>query len=223
VIGQRRRSARPPGPRATARSGVAAAAAPALALAAGLSGTGSAQPAPAAPGGVAEPAANLPDPPLAPPAPPMLRAPGSATHTVEPPAPPPPDPLADVETRPGGGYWLRVATPAEAPLDPAATRAVEAIGRRLAEAAEGGRVTVLAQVAARPETTDVSTQRRLALSRALAVKAALVAGGLDPTRIDLRPLGRTAEGLDAVDILPPGARQQQAAAATTNLGGTPAR
>lgn len=209
---------------------MAAAAAPlALALATGLAGSGFAQPAPAARGGAAESAANLPDPPLAPPAPPVLRAPGSATHTVEPPPPPPPDPLADVETRPGGGYRLRVATPAKAPLDPAASRAVEAIGRRLAEAAEGGRVTVLVQVAARPETTDVSTQRRLALSRALAVKAALVAGGVDPTRIDLRPLGRTAEGLDAVDILPPGARQQQAAAAaaagkaTTNPGGTPAR
>jgi len=36
------------------------------------------------------------------------------------------------------------------------------------------------------------------------VKSALVAGGLAPTRIDLRPLGRLAAGQDAVDILPPG-------------------
>jgi len=164
----------------------------------------------------------LPDPPLAPPPPVRLREP-SQPYTVQPPAPPAPDPLADVETRPGGGYRLRIAVPAGAPLDPASARAVEAIGRRLAGGPEGqapeGRVTVLAQVA-RPET-EVSVQRRLALSRALAVKAALVQGGVDPTRIDLRPLGRTPEGLDAVDILPPGAQQQAAAAARS--GGDPAR
>jgi len=41
----------------------------------------------------------------------------------------------------------------------------------------------------------------------LAVKAALASGGLAPTRIDLRPLGRTPEAVDAADILPPAARR----------------
>jgi hypothetical protein len=40
-------------------------------------------------------------------------------------------------------------------------------------------------------------------ARALAVKAALAEGGLPPTRIDLRPQGRTEEAADAVDVLPP--------------------
>jgi hypothetical protein len=155
-------------------------------------------------------AALLPEPPPAPPPPVALEAPAAARRgdTAEVPAA---DPLAGVESGPGGGYRLRVtagapeAADAPAVLDPETARAAEAIGRRLAATAKeggGGRVTVLAQVAVPPET-EVSAQRRLALARALAVKGALVAGGVDPTRIDLRPLGRTEEGVDAVDILPP--------------------
>ena len=72
-------------------------------------------------------------------------------------------------------------------------------------AARAGRVTVEAQ-ASGPEA-DVSAARRLTLGRALAVKAALADGGLAPTRIDLRPLGRTPEAVDAADILPPPARR----------------
>ncbi|GGG27822.1 hypothetical protein GCM10010964_14690 [Caldovatus sediminis] len=154
-------------------------------------------------------AALLPEPPPAPPPPVALEAPvaarrgGAAEASAA-------DPLAGVESGPGGGYRLRVTAgapdgaDAAAALDPETARAAESIGRRLAAAAKegGGRVTVLAQVAA-PPGMEVSAQRRLALARALAVKGALVAGGVDPTRIDLRPLGRTEEGVDAVDILPP--------------------
>jgi outer membrane protein OmpA-like peptidoglycan-associated protein len=50
---------------------------------------------------------------------------------------------------------------------------------------------------------DLSTHRRLTLARARAVKAALVAGGLTETRVDIRALGRTPNGRDAVDILSP--------------------
>jgi outer membrane protein OmpA-like peptidoglycan-associated protein len=57
---------------------------------------------------------------------------------------------------------------------------------------------------------DASAARRLSLARALAVKQALAEGGLPPTRIDLRPLGRTEEAVDAVDVLPPGAERAAA-------------
>jgi hypothetical protein len=39
------------------------------------------------------------------------------------------------------------------------------------------------------------------------VKEALVAGGLPATRIDIRPLGRTGDAMDAVDVQPPGLRR----------------
>ena len=59
---------------------------------------------------------------------------------------------------------------------------------------------------------DVSAARRLSLTRAQAVKSALVAGGLTPTRIDLRPLGRLSGAQDTVDILPPGVASPNAEA-----------
>ena len=65
-----------------------------------------------------------------------------------------------------------------------------------------GRVAVEVQVAG--PANDASMARRASLAWAQAVKAALVAGGLDATRIDLRPLVRLAAGVDAVDVLPPG-------------------
>jgi outer membrane protein OmpA-like peptidoglycan-associated protein len=86
-------------------------------------------------------------------------------------------------------------------LSAAQTGALQALGRELAALSQG-RVTVEAQVAGSAD--DVSAARRASLVRAQAVKAALVAGGLAPTRIDLRPLGRLPNAQDAVDILPPG-------------------
>ena len=101
------------------------------------------------------------------------------------------------------GRWrIRFAAGRE-DLSEAATGRIEELGRRLADAAKAGRVTVEAQSSG-PEA-DVSAARRLSLGRALAVKAALANGGLAPTRIDLRPLGRTPEAVDAADILPPSA------------------
>ncbi len=63
-----------------------------------------------------------------------------------------------------------------------------------------GRITLWSEVAGGED--DVSTTRRLALRRALAVRAALVAGGLAETRVDIRALGRTEAERDLVDILP---------------------
>ena len=109
------------------------------------------------------------------------------------------------------GRWrIRFAVGREDLSETAAGR-IEELGRRIAEVAKTGRVTVEAQ-ASGPEA-DVSAARRLSLGRALAVKAALANGGLAPTRIDLRPLGRTPEAVDAADILPPAARH------TTTTGG----
>lgn len=132
---------------------------------------------------------GAPSPPAeAPPAPALL----------SPNAPPPPAEPA-LEALAEGRWRIRFAAGRDDLTESAVAR-VEDLGRRLA-ATDAGRVTVEAQ-ASGPEA-DVSAARRLTLGRALAVKAALANGGLAPTRIDLRPLGRTPEALDAADILPP--------------------
>jgi outer membrane protein OmpA-like peptidoglycan-associated protein len=95
----------------------------------------------------------------------------------------------------------RRITLATAVLDPAQAAALAALGRALA-ALPAGRITVEAQASG--PANDASMARRASLARAQAVKAALVAGGLPPTRIDLRPLGRVGNGADRVDVLPPG-------------------
>lgn len=152
-----------------------------------------------------EPAAAqlLPDPAAAPPAPAVLdprparsnSAP--ATPTALPALPP------GVEALPEGG--IRIQGPA---LDGALRQAVVEYGRRLA-ATPNGRVTVLAEVAG--PAPDPHIARRTSLARALAAKDALVEGGLPPTRIDLRPLGRTGAGADRLDVLPPGVTRSDSA------------
>jgi hypothetical protein len=114
--------------------------------------------------------------------------------------------LPGLQTLPQGGFRLRM-TGTE--LTAAQTTAVQALGRDLA-ALPQGRITVEAQVAG--PSDDVSAARRLSLARAQAVKSALIAGGLTPTRIDLRPLGRLSAPQDAVDILPPGVASPNAEA-----------
>jgi hypothetical protein len=106
--------------------------------------------------------------------------------------------LQGLQTLPQGGFRLRMNG---SELTLTQTAAVQALARSLA-ALPQGRITVEAQVAGPAE--DVSAARRLSLARAQAVKSALIAGGLTPSRIDLRPLGRLPGAQDAVDILPPG-------------------
>ena len=141
-----------------------------------------------------------PDPAPAPPPPVQLTP--LRPQTPEAPA----GPLQGLHSLPQGGYRLRM-TGTE--LTPAQTAAVQALARNLA-ALPQGRITVEAQVAGPAE--DISAARRLSLVRAQAVKSALVAGGLTPTRIDLRPLGRLSAPQDAVDILPPGVASPNAEA-----------
>lgn len=100
---------------------------------------------------------------------------------------------------PGGGWRLLLAPEALEPT-PAQRAALAGIGRQLA-AETTGRVTLWAEVS---QGEDVSAPRRRALQRARAVRAALVAGGLPETRVDIRPLGHTEARRDVVDILPPG-------------------
>lgn len=150
-------------------------------------------------GRTAEAEDGMPAPPAAaPPRPAELARPGPAASRPQP-APALRGLPPGLEALPDGGARLRL--PAEAAALPqAAERSVLELGRRLAEGPPG-RVTVTAQASG--PAADVSMARRLSLARALAVKQALAAGGLAATRIDLRPMGRTDEALDAVDIQPP--------------------
>jgi len=142
-------------------------------------------------------AAALPDPAPAPPAPAVLAPTGAPM--VPPPAPPAPDGMPpEVVARADG--IVRVTLRGER-LDPAVEGVLRALGARFA-ALPVGRITVEAQVSG--PANDVSMARRASLARAQAVKAALVAGGLDATRVDLRPLGRLPAGVDVVDVVPPG-------------------
>lgn len=142
------------------------------------------------------PAELPPEPAPAPPAPPRLAPEGVAMVPSVPAAGPPPPP--GMTMLPEGGVRLRLASER---LEPAVEEALRALGGRLA-ALPSGRITIEAQAAG--PANDLSMARRASLARAQAVKAALVAGGLDATRVDLRPLGRLPAGADLVDVLPPG-------------------
>ena len=76
----------------------------------------------------------------------------------------------------------------------------EMAGRLAADQAM--RVQLLAYARDKPD--DASRARRLSLSRALAVRAYLIARGLAGTRMDVRALGGAAPGApaDRVDIVP---------------------
>ncbi|WP_027284785.1 OmpA family protein [Rubritepida flocculans] len=113
---------------------------------------------------------------------------------------PEPVPAPGVVALPGGGWRLLFAREEERP-SPEQRLTLMEIGNILAAYTQG-RVTLWAEVAL---GEDVSEARRLSLRRALAVREALVLGGLPETRVDLRPLGRTEARQDVVDILPPGA------------------
>jgi hypothetical protein len=196
-----RRSVAPPGGRAWWAPAWLAMALLALAPAAARAQDGAAGPRPqdpaSAPRAAEAPADALPpEPPPAPPAPPRLAPEGAAQAPSVPPAGPPLPP--GIAPLPAGGVRIMLAAPA---LEPAQAAALAALGQALA-ALPAGRITIEAQVSG--PANDVSMARRSALARAQVVKAALVAGGLPATRIDLRPLGRLAAGADRVDVLPPG-------------------
>ncbi|TPG47068.1 hypothetical protein EAH89_24090 [Roseomonas nepalensis] len=160
------------------------------ATAAGTGATGTA---------VAAPEAEPGEPAEAPPAPASL-----ATGPLRANIPVLPDlPLGPGFERLPIGGWRLTGRAGGGEADHASRLSIETIGRYLAEGTTG-RVTVIAQVAGPAE--DPSVARRTSLARAVLVKSALVGGGLPGTRIDLRPMGRTAEARDALDIIAPPAR-----------------
>lgn len=173
-------------------------------------GPGLAQPRADAPGAAADPAGApdagpIPAPPAEAPPEPARLSPVPAPLAV----PGREAPLAlpaGMEALPRGGWRIHFA-PGRLSLGESATATLAELGRRLA-ARPQGRITLYAQ-ASGPES-DVSAARRASLARALAVKQALAAGGLPPTRIDVRPMGRTEEAMDAVDVEPPEARHAAA-------------
>lgn len=135
------------------------------------------------------------------PAPPVQLAPPRQSVPVEQLALP-----AEMQRLAQGGFRLRIPA---GELTAAHISAVTALGRSLAGIANG-RITIEAQVAGPAD--DPSTARRASLAFAQTVKAALVAGGVASTRIDVRPLGRLPSAIDAVDILPPGVASPNAEA-----------
>jgi outer membrane protein OmpA-like peptidoglycan-associated protein len=134
---------------------------------------------------------------------PMLALP-SAAGAQQRGAPAPPLALpAGMSPLPQGAYRVTFRGN-ETTLPAGAAEALAEIGKRLAATPVGsGRIAVEGQ--ANGPRNDASTARRISLERATVVRRALVAGGLDETRVDVRPLGRTPAGLDAADVLPPGA------------------
>lgn len=131
----------------------------------------------------------------------LLTAPAIAQNRG---APAPPLPLpAGMAPLTQGAYRLNFRG-AETTLPANTAPTLAEVGRRLQAATLPGlgRITVEGHTSG--PANDVSAARRIALARATVVRDALVAGGLDATRVDIRALGRTQAALDAADILPPG-------------------
>ena len=151
--------------------------------------------------------------PLAPPPAPVLPPP-LVVPTRKPEPPPPPTVVGTapgvVDHLPDG---LRVTFGAgSADLNPATDAAV----RALAKATPADRTTFNVAAHAAPTLDDPSTARRLSLSRALAVRAALIESGVASPHIYVRALGGTEKpppGVtqDRVDIVVTVAPPQKAA------------
>lgn len=136
----------------------------------------------------------------------LLALPWTAPALAQLPAPPAVElpPLPPIRLAPGiaalpGGAWRITFTPTQETPDVPQREALERLGAAL-QGGSLGRITLNSEASA---GEDVSTHRRLSLARARAVKDALVAGGLDETRVDIRALGRTANPRDMVDVLSP--------------------
>jgi len=148
------------------------------------------------------------DPAPAAPLPPDLSSTHPAPSTTPQPPPMLPMPLAaGLEARPGGGWRLLGEAAKKNQLDAAVAAALAEIARHLAQRTTG-RVTVIAEVAG--PVDDASMARRASLAAGQTVKQALQLGGLDGTRIDIRPLGRTPARRDVIEVLPPGAQRDPA-------------
>jgi hypothetical protein len=160
------------------------------------------------PGAAGDPGPDAPTDPAA--------APPRAADLAAAPRPALPADIADL-TLPAGfarlpiGGWRITGPAGQGEPDSAAFLAIQTIGHYLAEQSTG-RVTIVAQASGPAD--DPSIARRTTLARAITIKASLVRGGLPGTRIDIRPMGRTAEAIDAIDIVAPPAPRARGEAAS---------
>lgn len=134
----------------------------------------------------------------------LAALPGLAPAQVPPRAPEPPAlALPANMSRLPNGAWRLAFPPADSALPQGSAATLATIGRYLAALPPGtGRITVEGHASGPAD--DASLARRLSLARALAVREALTAGGIEETRIDVRALGHSVAALDVADILPPG-------------------
>jgi outer membrane protein OmpA-like peptidoglycan-associated protein len=176
------------------------------------------QTATATPTAPAAPAVTSPPQPAPPPATLPTAPPATvAVAPVPPPppvqaSPPPPPPILEGATSAAltTGAGLRVTFGAgEADLSPASAEAI----KRVVQSAPAGDATSFNVVGyAAGAAEDPSTARRLSLSRALAVRSALMADGVASSRIYVRALGATGgtELPDRVDLAVMGANAPDA-------------
>jgi outer membrane protein OmpA-like peptidoglycan-associated protein len=155
--------------------------------------------------------------PTAPPADVALVPVPPSPQAVQPAAPPPPPPITDTATSAATatGAGLRVTFGAgQADLSQASATAI----KNIVQSAPPGDATfnVVAYAAGTPE--DPSTARRLSLSRALAVRSALMADGVTSSRIYVRALGAAGgdEAPDRVDLSVMGGNAPAASPASAN-------
>jgi len=175
---------------------------------------------------VSPPATATPAPQPAPPPATLPTAPPAdvAMVPVAPPPPaaqpaaPPPPPISDSATSAATttGTGLRVTFGAgQAELNPASADAIKNVVQS-APAGDNTSFNVVAYAAGTPE--DPSTARRLSLSRALAVRSALMADGIASSRIYVRALGAAGgdEAPDRVDLAVMGGNAPAATRASAN-------
>jgi outer membrane protein OmpA-like peptidoglycan-associated protein len=162
-------------------------------------------PPPAATLPIAPPASVALAPLMPPPPPPVA------------PSPPPPPPISDSATGAATaiGNGLRVTFGAgQSDLSAAGATAIQALVHDT-QTTDNTSFNVVAYAAGTPE--DPSTARRLSLSRALAVRSALIAGGVNSARIYVRALGAaTGDGpADRADLTVMGSNMPAASPAST--------
>jgi outer membrane protein OmpA-like peptidoglycan-associated protein len=167
--------------------------------------TAAATPTPTAPGA----ATPTPPPATLPSSAPTVATlePVQPSPAPEPVTPPPPPPVSDSATSgataTGSGLRVTFGT-GQTDLSPASAEAIKNVVQS-APASDSTSFNVVAYAAGTPE--DPSTARRLSLSRALAVRSALMADGVNSSRIYVRALGATGgdEAPDRVDLAVMGA------------------
>jgi len=173
-----------------------------------------------APAGPGQPTAAYPalptlpstEPPVAtiapvPPPPPPAQA-------VPPPAPPISDAATSAAATTGAGLRVTFGS-GEADLSPSSAAAIKGLVQG-APSGDSTSFNVVAYAAGTPE--DPSTARRLSLSRALAVRSALMADGVSSSRIYVRALGAPQGDAtpDRVDVAVLGANAPPAAPASAS-------